>query len=66
MTHQKFDNNVKVNAKGGSPGLVVMEDNSCLRGCGFESQPINWMDMIFFPLICCKNCIVFLKRLKIN
>ena len=37
MTHQKFDNNVKVNAKGGSPGLVVMEDNSCLRGCGFES-----------------------------
>ena len=22
---------------GGSPGLVVMGDNSCLRGCGFKS-----------------------------
>ena len=23
---------------GGSPGLVVIGDDSCLRGCGFESQ----------------------------
>ena len=23
---------------GGSPGLVVMGDDSCSRGCGFESQ----------------------------
>ena len=23
---------------GGSPGLVVMGDDSCLRGCGFKSQ----------------------------
>ena len=24
------------------------------------------MDMTFFTFICCKNCIVCLKRLKIN
>ena len=23
--------------KGGSPGLVVMGDDSCSKGCGFES-----------------------------
>ena len=22
---------------GGRPGLVVMDDDSCLKGCGFES-----------------------------
>ena len=27
---------------------------------------IYWMDMTFFTLICCKKCIVCLKRLKIN
>ena len=26
----------------------------------------HWMDMIFFTLIFCKNCIVSLKRRKIN
>ena len=25
-----------------------------------------WMDMTFLTLICCKNCIVFLKRPKIT
>ena len=25
---------------GGSPGLVVMGDNSCSRGCGFNSRHI--------------------------
>ena len=25
-----------------------------------------WMDMTFFTLICCKNCIVCLKRPKIS
>ena len=47
-------------AKG--PGLVVMGDDSCSRGCGFEC----WMDMTFFTLICYKNCIACSKRPKIN
>ena len=28
----------KASLKGGSPGLVDMGDDSCLRGCGFKSQ----------------------------
>ena len=50
---------------GGSPGLVVMGDDSCLRGCGFESQR-HILDGHFFTIFCCKNCIVCLKRPKIN
>ena len=38
-----------------------MGDNSCLRGHGFKSQC-----RILDALICWKNCIVCLKRLKIN
>ena len=49
-----------------SLGLVVMGDDSCARGCGFKSRTIFWMDMTFFTLICCKHCIVCLKRLKIK
>ena len=26
------------NCQGGSPGLVIMGDNSCLKGHGFKSQ----------------------------
>ena len=37
---------------------MVMEGDSCSRGRGFE--------MTFFTLICCKICIVCLKRPKIN
>ena len=48
-------------AKGGSLGLVVMGDDSCLRGCGFKS----WC-WTFLAMNCCKNCIVCLKRSKIN
>ena len=51
---------------GGSPGLVVMGDDSSSKGCGFES----WHHILdghdIFTLICCKNCIVCLKRPKIN
>ena len=32
---------------------------------GSNTGPVYWMD-IFFSLICCKSCIVCLKRLKIN
>ena len=46
-----------------SPGLVVMGDSSCSKGCGFELRCCI-MDGIFFTLICWKNCIVCLKRLK--
>ena len=35
------------------------------RSCGFESQRCT-LDGHFFTLICFKNCIVSLKRPKIN
>ena len=40
---------------------MFMGDNSCLRGRGFESRR-QILDGHFFILICCKNCIVCLKR----
>ena len=42
-----------------------MVDNSCSRGCGFKSQHCI-LDGHFFAWICCKNCIVCLKRPKWN
>ena len=51
---------------GGSPGLVVMGDDSCSKGCGFESWHRILDGHDIFTLICCKNCIVCLKRPKIN
>ena len=42
-----------------------MGDDSCLRGRGFEIQQ-HIMDGHFFGLICCKNCIVCMKRPKMN
>ena len=50
---------------GGSPGLVVMGDDSCSKGVKFKSWP-HILDGHFFTLICSKNCIVCLKRMKIN
>ena len=50
---------------GGSPGLVVMGDDSGSKGREFESR-CHIQDGNFFALICCQNCIVCLKRLKIN
>ena len=46
---------------GGSPGLVVMKWDSCSEGHGFESQH-HILDGHFFTFICCKNCIVCLKK----
>ena len=40
---------------------MVMGDDSCSRGSGFESQRCI-LDGHFFTLICCKNCIVCLKK----
>ena len=45
----------------GHPGLVIMGGDSYSGGRGFQ-----WMDMTFFTMICCKNCIVRLKRPNIN
>ena len=50
---------------GRSPGLVVMDYDSCSKGRGFESRR-RILDGHFFTLIRCKNCIVCLKRPKIN
>ena len=50
---------------GGSPGIVVMGRDSHFEGCGFESQH-HILDGHFFTYICCKNCIVSLKRPKLN
>ena len=46
---------------GGSPGLVVMGGDSRSKGRGFESRR-RILDGHFFTLICCKNCIVCLKK----
>ena len=53
--------------KGGRPGLVVMGGDSCPKVMGSNPGTIYWMDMIFFShWFVVKNCIVCLKRSKIN
>ena len=44
---------------------MVMGQDSCLKGCGFESRHCI-LDGHFFTLICCKNCSDCLIRPKIN
>ena len=44
-----------------SPGLVVMGRDSRSEGRGFESRHCI-LDGHFFTYICCKNCIVCLKK----
>ena len=36
--HDNWNNNLKDESSGGSPCLVVMGDDSCLKGCGFKSR----------------------------
>ena len=46
---------------------MVIGDDSCSKGCGFESRRRILDGLTFFTLIYCKNCIdVCLKRPKIN
>ena len=45
--------------QGGSPGLVVMEGDSCSKGRGFEFR-LRILDGHFFTFICCKSCNVCL------
>ena len=40
---------------------MVMGDDSCSKGCGFESRR-HILDGHFFTFICCKNCNVCLKK----
>ena len=47
-----------------SPGLVVKGGDSRYESCEFDSRPC--ILTTFFTLICCKMCIVCLKRPKIN
>ena len=58
---------MKYECMNGSPGLVVTGDNSCLKGCGFESW-CRTLDghLDIFTLICCKNYIVCLKTPKLK
>ena len=53
-------------ARGRSPGLVVMGGDSRSEGHGFESRRriLDVHDIFHIDLL--KNCIVCLKRLKIN
>ena len=51
---------------GRSLGLVVMGEDSCLRDCGFESQRCILDGRDILTLICRKNCIVWLKKPKMN
>ena len=44
---------------------MVKGDESCSKGCGFESQR-HILDGHFFTLICCKNCCVCLNGPKIK
>ena len=57
---------------GGSPGVVVMGEDWCSRGCEFKSQH-RILDGHFFTFICCKICIAlghlktsFLNELKLE
>ena len=61
MDHGTGRKRIKGNKIKCIPGLVVMVDDSCSEVVGS-----NILDGHFFTLICCKNCIVCLKRPKIN
>ena len=51
--------------EGGSPGLVVMGDDSRLESRRFESRCFM-LDGYFHICLLYKNCNIYLKRLKIN
>ena len=45
---------------------MVMGGDSVPKVVGSNPSARYWMDMTFFTLICCRKCIVCLKRPKIN
>ena len=47
--------------QGGRHSLVTMGGDLCFDGRGFESQH-HILDGHLFTFLCCKNCIVCLKR----
>ena len=47
--------------------MFMRGDDSLSEGRGFDPGAVYKMDIwTFFTLICCKNCIVCLKRQQIN
>ena len=44
----------------------LWEETHVPKVVGLNPGTGYWMDMTFFTLICCKNCIACLKRPKIN
>ena len=44
---------------------MVMGGDSCSKGCEFKSWH-SILDGHFFTFICCKNCDVCLKKMKMN
>ena len=64
--HSFVEDGQKDKMEGGSPGLVVAKDDSCSRGCGFESRRhiLDRHDIFHIELLW--GCIVCLKRLSIN
>ena len=62
-----FSGPQRVELQCGSPGLVVMGDDSCSKGCGFKSwrRILDGHDF-FSHWFFCKNCIICLKRTKLN
>ena len=44
----------------------LWEETNVPKVMGWNPGTGYWMDMTFFTLICCKNCIVCLKRPKIK
>ena len=47
-----------------SSGLVVMRGDLCSKVVCSNPGAVYWMVITFFTNICCKNCIVCLKRQK--
>ena len=46
---------------------MVMGDDSCLSGCGFNPGTVYWMDMTFFHIDLLQRIVLFfLKSPKIN
>ena len=61
-TYKLIKGDLRTDAKGRIPGLVVMGDNSCLKGCGFESQHHILDEHDIFCIDFCKKCIVCSKE----
>ena len=55
-----------VSCRAGALFQWLWEETHVSKVVGSNPGAGYWMDMTFFTLICCKNCIVCLKKTKIN